>query len=159
VARAGFALRVREQDGIRELQLKSLTPGQGAWHQRREMRWRLEDGISLDAWLETGEGAFLKAILDGRPLQPLFSIHQKRHEAPVLDPSGHSFALLSLDEVTWHADGNTARAWELEVELLPEEDAHALRAVQRALDALPGLTPQRESKYERGLQLLRGKAR
>jgi len=84
----------------------------------------------------------------------LFTIRQQRHEAHVLDETGAPFALLSLDEVHWRAGERDARAWELEIELLPEGNEARLRALAEALQAMPGLHPQAASKYERGLALL-----
>jgi inorganic triphosphatase YgiF len=87
-------------------------------------------------------------------LRPLFSIRQKRLEGRVLDDTGQPFALLSLDEVLWQAAGQEERGWELEIELLPGADEAILRRLAAALEAMPDLTPQASSKYERGMALL-----
>ena len=153
LARAGYALRFRRKGERAELQLKSLTPGAGAGHARRELRIPTDYPTQPERWPATPEAAFLREIVGNDPLEPLFTIHQTRHEAPVLDAQGRPVALLSLDEVRWTAGEKEARAWELEAELLPGGDEAALRALQEALSALPGLHPQAESKYERGLAL------
>jgi inorganic triphosphatase YgiF len=95
----------------------------------------------------------LRKILGHRPLQPLFTIHQQRHEARVLDAAGAPFALLSLDEVRWQAGEREQQAWELEIELLSGGNEALLRALAETLRAMPGLPPQSLSKYERGLTL------
>ena len=156
LARAGYALRFRRRGEKRELQMKSLTPASGPRHIRHEIRIPTDTPTQPDHWPNTPETTLLRDILDGQLPQPLFSIHQIRHEAPVLDPSGRPFALLSLDQVRWEANGKEARAWEMEVELLPDREESALNALQQALSTLPGLNPQAQSKYEQGMQLLAG---
>ena len=154
LARAGYALRFRRKGDKTELQLKSLTPASGPWHARRELRIPTDTPTDAERWPDIPATAYLRKLIKNQPLQPLFTIHQIRHEAPVLKASGGPFALLSLDEVRWVAGEREARAWELEAELLPDGDEAVLRALQQALAALPGLHPQAESKYERGLKLL-----
>jgi len=154
VAQAGYALRFRRKGDKASLQLKSLTPAAGAWHQRRELHIATEHPTAPAHWPDTPEARFLRRMLDDAPLQPLFTIHQQRHEARMLDETGAAFALLSLDDVHWRADQREERAWELEIELLPEGKEAALHRLAEALHALPGLHPQAASKYERGLALL-----
>jgi len=155
VARAGYALRFRRKNGKTALQLKSLTPASGAWHQRRELHIPTDRPTEPDRWPDTPEARALREILGDEPLQPLFTIHQQRHEARVLDESETPFALLSLDQVRWQAGQQEERAWELEIELLPEGNEQLLRALAGALQSATGLHPQATSKYERGLALLR----
>lgn len=155
VQRAGLALRFRQQETKPSaLQLKSLTRGQGAWHARQEQHIPTDQPTHPHAWPDTDPARWLKTLLHDQPLQPLFTIHQTRHEAPVLDDQGHPFALLSLDQVRWLAGPRQEEAWELEIELQKAEDAPKLQALQQALAQLPSLQPQVESKYERGLRLL-----
>ena len=154
LARAGFALRFRRKGEKRVLQVKSLTPATGAWHARRELAIPTDMPTPPTRWPDTSEAAFLREIIGDQPVQPLFTLHQIRHEAPVLDEQGNAFALLSVDEVQWQAEEKEARAWELEAELLEGGDEARLRTLQQALTTLPGLTPQAESKYERGLKLI-----
>lgn len=154
VARAGYALRFRQSDAERMLQLKSLTPTAGALHRREEVHLPTTAPTSPQKWPDGPEKRLLLAILDKRPLVPLFSIRQRRHVAPVLDESGRSFALLTLDEVRWRAGEQERRAWELEVELLPQGDESRLQALARELSTFSGLRPQPMSKYQRGRLLL-----
>ncbi len=156
VARAGYALRFRRKNGGASLQLKSLTPASGVWRRRRELYIPTEHPTEPERWPHTPEADMLRAIVGEQPLERLFTIHQQRHEAQALDEQGAPFALLSLDEVRWRAGQRDARAWELEIELPPQGDEAALRALAHALQAMPGLHPQAESKYERGLALLQG---
>ena len=155
VARAGYALRFRRKNGNSALQLKSLTPASGAWHQRRELHIPTERPTEPKRWPDTPEARRLRQILGNASLLPLFIIYQQRHEARVLDEGGTPFALLSLDQVRWQAGRRKEQAWELEIELLPGGDEQLLRALAEALQAMPGLHPQALSKYERGLALLR----
>ena len=154
VVQEGYALRYRRKGEKTSLQLKSLTPAAGAWHQRQELHIPTNQPESPDRWPDTPEARFLRQTLGSQPLRPLFTIHQKRHEAQVLDERGVPFALLSLDQVLWQGDGREERAWELEIELLPEADEALLHRLADALQTLPGLTPQAASKYERGMTLL-----
>jgi len=154
VAAAGYALRFRRKGEKAALQLKSLTPASGAWHQRRELHIPTGHPTKPGRWPDTPEARFLRQTVGDQPLQLLFSIHQKRHEAQVLDENGIPFALLSLDEVLWQGAGREERGWELEIELLPGADESLLHQLADALQATPGLKPQAASKYERGLALL-----
>ncbi len=154
VARAGYALRFRRKGDKASLQLKSLTPATGAWHRRRELHIVTEHPTRPQRWPDTPAARLLREIVAEQPLRPLFTIHQQRHEARVLDETGLPFALLSLDEVRWQADEKERRAWELEIELLPQGDEASLRKLAAALQATPGLHPQAVSKYERGMILV-----
>ncbi len=154
VAQAGYALRFRRKGAKTSLQLKSLTPASGAWHQRRELHIATGHPAEPERWPDTPEARFLQELLSGQPLHPLFTLHQRRHEAQTLGETGKPFALLSLDDVRWQAGGKTKQAWELEIELLPEGKEMALRRLAAALRDLPGLHPQAASKYERGLAML-----
>ena len=154
IARAGYALRFRRKGDKASLQLKSLTPATGAWHRRRELHIATDHPTQPERWPDTPEADFLREILGQRSLQSLFTIHQQRHEARVLDAAGAPFALLSLDEVRWQAGKREQRAWELEIELLPQGNEALLQALAEALRAMPGLHPQARSKYERGMALL-----
>jgi inorganic triphosphatase YgiF len=154
VAQAGYALRIRRKGDETALQLKSLTPAAGAWHRRRELHIPSADPQHPDRWPHTPEARFLRKVIGGRPLQPLFNVHQQRHEAQVLDESGAPFGLLSLDQVRWEAHGRSKEAWEMEIELLPGGDEARLRALADALQKMTGLHPQTISKYEQGLALL-----
>ena len=154
VARAGYALRFRRKGSKAELQLKSLAPAAGAWHRRRELHIPTTHPQHPERWPDTPEARFLREVLGDRSLRPLFTIHQQRHEAQVLDESGAPFGLLSLDQVRWEVDGRSEEAWEMEIELLPGGDEAQLRALADALQEVAGLHPQRASKYERGRALM-----
>ncbi len=154
IARAGYAMRFRRKGSRAEIQLKSLHPSQGARHARQELHIPTSYPTQPERWPPTPEAALLKEIIGHQSLQPLFTIHQVRHEAPVLEHNGAPFALLSLDKVHWIAEGKEARAWELEIELLPGGSEASLQRLQKALSTMPGLSPQAASKYERGLALL-----
>ncbi len=155
IARAGYAMRFRRKGLRAEVQLKSLQAAQGPRHTRQELHIPTQFPTQPDRWPQTPEASFLRDIIGNQSLQPLFTIHQTRHEAPVFDEDGNPLALLSLDDVRWMAEGKEARAWELEIELLPGGKDSALQRLQAALAAMPGLFPQKTSKYERGLALLK----
>jgi inorganic triphosphatase YgiF len=154
IARTGYALRFRRKGDNASLQLKSLSPAAGSWHRRRELHISTPHPTEPERWPDTPEADFLREILGQRSLQSLFTIHQQRHEARVLDAAGAPLALLSLDEVRWQAGKREQRAWELEIELLPQGNEALLQALAEALRAMPGLHPQARSKYERGMALL-----
>lgn len=155
VAQAGWALRFRRQEGRGFLELKSLTPAAGAWHERQELRIDTEHPTEPDRWPQTPEAAFLREIIGDQPLESLFTLHQTRHEAQLLDGSDKPFALLSLDKVHWQAGERQAQAWELEIELREGVSPARLVALADYLKSMPGLKPQTVSKYERGLALLK----
>ncbi len=155
LARAGYALRYRRQHHQGELQAKSLTPAQGAWHAREEWSIPTHDPTDPAAWPDTPEARTLRQWLGDAPLQPLFTVHQVRHQAPVLDDKERVIAQLSLDQVRWQAGEHEEEAWEFELELQPSGDERQLHALQQILCQAPGLRPQAQSKYERGMMLVR----
>ena len=154
VASAGYALRFRRKGSRAELQLKSLTPAAGAWHRRQELHIPTTDPQHPQNWPHTPAARFLREMLGDRPLRPLFTIYQQRHQARVLAKSGEPFGELSLDLVRWEAGGRSKQAWEMEIELLPEGDETELWALAQALQNIQGLHPQPTSKYEQGIALL-----
>ena len=154
LARSGYALRLRRKKNDAALQLKSLSPATGALHRRRELIIPDAQDANPDHWPVSPETRFLRQLSGGQPLQELFTIHQKRHEANVLDEQGLPFALLSLDEVIWMAGKKKASAWEMEIELLPEGDESKLLKLADELQKEGAMHPQIKSKFERGLALL-----
>ena len=154
VAQAGYALRYRRKNGHTQLQLKSLTPASGAYHRRRELHIPTDSPTDPSRWPDTPEAQWLRELVGDQPLQSLFAIHQKRHEAQIMDESGSPFALLSLDQVRWQAGEREKQGWELEIELLPGMDEKPLQALADFLQHTPELHPQAISKYERGMALL-----
>ncbi len=155
LARAGYALRYRRQHLQGELQVKSLTPATGAWHAREEWAIPTQDPTDPSAWPDTPEARTLRQWIGNAPLQPLFTIHQIRHQAPVLDDKNRVIAQFSLDQVHWQAGERKEMAWELELELQSSGDESQLQELQRILCQAPGLRPQSQSKYERGMALFR----
>ncbi len=154
VAKAGYALRYRRKNGNASLQLKSLTPASGAFHRRQELHIPTDSPTDSTHWPDTPEARQLRSLVGDHPLRPLFTIHQKRHEAQIMDEEGSPFALLSLDQVQWQAGEREKRGWEFEIELLPDKDEKLLQALADFLQRTPELHPQAISKYERGMALL-----
>jgi inorganic triphosphatase YgiF len=154
VARAGYALRHRQKEGKKLLQLKRLSPASHSLHRRQELHIFTEHPFMPGRWPDTPEARFLRQIIGDAPLQPLFTLQQQRHEAHISQPNAFPFALLSLDDVRWLAGRREARAWELEIELLPSGHEAQLRTLATLLQDEPDLVPQPITKYERGLALL-----
>jgi inorganic triphosphatase YgiF len=153
LAQKGYALRLRKQHQNVILQLKSLTTVQGALHRREELNIPVQD-TDPDHWPNAPATELLKTLLDGHPMQELLTIHQRRHVAPLLNQQNQAFAQLSLDEVLWKVAGHMDRAWELEIELLPDADETQLQELERLLEDKLNMRPQPLSKFERGLALV-----
>lgn len=152
--RGGYACRVRlDGDGGRLLTLKSLTPAEGAWHERDELEvWLPPDGrLDIAGWPAGAATALASQISAGQPLALLFDLRQERHQRLAAAVGSSAPAVeLSIDAVRL---GGAApiELLGVEAELLPAGDVGDLRAIAHELQHGWGLQPELLSKFERGL--------
>ena len=79
IHRAGFALRIRSEDGKSEATLKSLRSNSAEMADRRELSETLESTESESIARSTGPvGTRVHAVSGAHPLQPLFEVHTSR---------------------------------------------------------------------------------
>ena len=155
IHRAGFALRIRSEDGKSEATLKSLHSNSTAMADRRELSERLDSTHSESIAHAKGPvGTRVQAVSGAHPLQPLFEVHTSRqrytvHAANDEQPLGE----IALDETVIsrpHGEPETSMQ-RVEVEALTE--AHEpLQTLVNALRTDCSLRSASDSKYSQGLK-------
>ena len=156
IIKGGYAARLRERDGRMIATLKSLTPADGALHNREELEIDVgEDGWHPQTWPESDAKSVTLRLGGELPLRELFQVRQTRLVRPVY--RDHVIiAEWSLDQGEIAVGDHTAPLRELEVELVESGTPHDLRVLASAIGHVPGVTPQPMSKFERGLRLTMG---
>jgi triphosphatase len=155
IHRAGFALRIRSEDGKSEATLKSLRSNSAEMADRRELSEALESTESESIARSTGPvGMRVHAVSGMHPLQPLFEVHTSRqryavHAANDEKPLGE----IALDETVIsrpHGEPQTS-IQRVEVEALT--DAHEpLQTLVNALRSGCSLESASDSKFSQGLK-------
>lgn len=150
--RAGYACRLRQEDGSVLASLKEMTGvADDGIHRRREVEVPLPAPLEPDDWPEGPVRESLRTLSRGQPLRLLFELRQlrARRQAQQRD---RVVALLSLDRVSLSV-GSLHTTWlEVEVELTGEgEEAELRRLCAFLLDHFPA-QPQPQSKFERALR-------
>jgi len=162
ILQAGYACRLRSKDtssaaegrGAVLATLKGLggADATSGIHQREELEvW--VNGPDPSNWPESHARDLVLRLGGGRPLAELFSLHQERHlrllyRASLTDIP--PLAELSLDLVA-PGDNESDAYYELEIELLNEDDIAGLELIAAHLHSTWGLKPEARSKFERGL--------
>src|SRR6202522_2911887 len=155
IHRAGFALRIRSEDGKSEATLKSLQSNHAEMADRRELSEMLESSESESIARSTGPvGTRVHAVSGVRTLQPLFEVHTSRqryavHAAIDEKPLGE----IALDEtVISHPHGQPQTSMQrVEVEALTE--AHEpLQSLVNTLRPWCSLELASDSKFSQGLK-------
>jgi inorganic triphosphatase YgiF len=152
--RGGYACRVRlDGEGGRLLTLKSLTPAEGAWHERDELEvWLPPDGsLDIAGWPPGAATALASQLSAGQPLVLLFEVRQERYQRLAAAAGSPAPAVeLSIDATRFGVDA-PSELLGVEAELLPAGDVGDLRAIADELQHGWGLQPEMLSKFERGL--------
>jgi triphosphatase len=155
IHRAGFALRIRSEDGKSEATLKSLRSNSAEMADRRELSETLESTESESMARSTGPvGTRVHAVSGAHPLQPLFEVHTSRqryavHAANDEKPLGE----IALDETVIsrpHGQPQTS-IQRVEVEALTEA-YEPLQALVKALRSVCSLESASDSKFSLGLK-------
>jgi len=156
---AGYACRLRADEGAVIATLKGLGGAEGAVHRRLEEEVRLT-AWSPDptSWPESAARTLALELAGGAELRPLFDLNQRRARADLLD-GDRRVGQLSLDRV-WldltapHRPVRSGSYHELEIELTPAGTEADLAVIAGELATVWGLLPESRSKFERGLALV-----
>jgi inorganic triphosphatase YgiF len=149
-----FAARLREntKSGELLLTLKRMGPqAHGPIHTRDEYETSVP-GPDIADWPEGEVRRLAEEIASSQPLRDLVTVDQTR-TISYLYQGERRVAEMSLDEVAMQTPDEPVRAYELEVEMLPDGDISDLRIISRVLTEEYGLAPQPLSKFERALAL------
>jgi CHAD domain-containing protein len=157
---AGYACRLRSEGDALLVTLKGIGGSQGAVHRRAEEEVNLPEWLpDPGGWPASAARTLAVGLAAGAPLEPLFSLEQRRTRADLLD-GDRRVAQLSLDHVQLDLQDrpHTARSayYELEVELAPAGTETDLASIAADLGTAWRLTPEPRSKFERALTFLRG---
>jgi triphosphatase len=156
LARAGFALRLRNGGVHGEATLKSLRGGSDGLKRRREITQPLADAQIAALLAAPGPVAErARAVAGGEPLEPLFTAHTHRDVFQALSGDVDA-AKITLDstELSSGADVTGPALQRVEVEL----QSGSMGQLQPLLDELratAGLEPARTSRFEAGLAAAR----
>lgn len=151
----GYSCRLRTQGDTVVATLKGLGESAGAVHRRDEQEVALPAALLDPAeWPESPARELALSLTRGAALGPLFDLHQTRTKANLMQ-GARRVAEWSLDEVRAVVGQRPAFYYELEAELGPDGTEADLHALTQALQAECGLVPERNSKFMRGLEMLR----
>lgn len=155
LARAGFALRIRQHAGQSIVGVKSLRrrDGPSGLHRREELEGPAEPGALPRDWPPSPARSLVLELAGDAPLVEVVTIRQLRRKREFRRDD--ATMELSLDEVDVIVHGRVIERFEeLEAELVagPEE---ALDALIDAFEETPGLGPVDGSKLERALTAAR----
>lgn len=154
MARAGFAVRVRQSGGTTVVSVKSLarTEGPGGAHRREELEGPADRTVGPLEWPPSDARSLVLELAGDAPLVEVVTIRQLRRKRVVRD--GDTRVELSLDEVDVVARSRVVdRFVELEAELVKgAEERLATLADVFATD--PALEPSTGSKLEAAMALL-----
>lgn len=150
--RAGYACRLRQEDGSALASLKATTDvADGSIHRRREIEVPLPAPLEPADWPDGPARDLVCALSRGQPLRPLFELRQLRARRRV-QQGERVAALLLLDQVSLFADSRQTNWLEVEIELAEEGTEDDLRSLCASLLAHFPLQPQPQSKFERALR-------
>ena len=151
--RAGYALRIRELEGVAEATMKALAPGtSGGLKVRREISEPLENadiGALRDS--EGPVGWRLRALAGKEKLEELFEVHTRRVSHEISGPEG-LLGELALDETRIPSSGGEpVEIHRIEIESAAG-DSEALEPFVEDLREACDLGPSVESKFGSGLR-------
>jgi triphosphatase len=155
IHRAGFALRIRSENGKSEATLKSLRSNSAEMADRREMSETLESTESESIARLTGPvGTRVHAVSGAHPLQALFEAHTSRqryavHAANDDKPLGE----IALDETVISRPHGQPQISMQRIEVEALTDAHeSLQPLVKALRSGCSLESASDSKFSQGLK-------
>ncbi len=156
LAKAGFAVRLRQSGADTIVSVKSLAAGEGDGGavERDELEGPADRVAPAAEWPASDARSLVLEHAGDAPLVERVTIRQLRHRR--LLKAGDSRVELSLDEVDVVSRGRIVRSFtELEAELV-KGDASLLGALARRLDAETGLARSGHSKLEAALAAIDG---
>lgn len=157
---ARWACRLRTRGDRITLSLKGRpNRASGGWlHRRPEVEGPATVERRPTAWPPSPARDLLERLTGGDPLDERFVLRQERVERSVAHGT-HRIGTLSLDTVeVEHRGAPVGRLHVVELELRPDtEDEAILEPLARELSAIPGLSPEPDTKLERALALIAGR--
>jgi len=155
IFRAGYALRVRSEDGKSEATLKSLHTNTGAKADRRELNEMIDTGAGdWNGQSDGPVGSRVQAVSGSLPLQPLFEVRTSRQRYAVHAPhEEQQLGEIALDETVISRPNGQPQTSLQRVEVEAKTDAH--EPLQRLVDALRSncsLEAAADNKYSQGLK-------
>jgi CHAD domain-containing protein len=161
LARAGYGARLRRMGRRTLVTVKSVARGRGraaALHDRLELEAPATRELDPARWPESDARTLVQRWTGAEALVTLLTIEQHRRERD-LRLDGRVVARLSLDSGFVKRDGRELGAVDvLEIEaaaLAPAEARRVLAAVAAAVDGVGALRPERRSKEELGLAMVK----
>ncbi|MFL5675643.1 MAG: CHAD domain-containing protein [Chloroflexota bacterium] len=155
IARAGYAVRIRQTARGTIVSAKSLarTDGAGGSMRREELEGPADPEASPLDWPPSDARSLVLELAGDAPLVDVVTIRQMRRKRIV--KTAESRVELSLDEVEVVSAGRVIdRFVELEAELVKGAE-EGLAELAVVFDGDPGLTPETGSKLEAGLEAIR----
>ncbi len=152
--RTGFALRIRERDGVREATLKSLRSARDDLADRQEITEALEDGPTTLSQAPGAVGSRMREIAGTTPLETLFRAETVRQRfAARRRKQAQDAAEIALDETCLYTrDGALLdRLRRVEIEATGG-DTKSLAPFVAALQATCALARAGENKFAAGLR-------
>lgn len=147
-------LREPTNGGSPLITLKRLgAPPENAIHSREEYQTEVSS-LDINSWPDGEPKAIAREVAGEQILVDFITVDQNR-TVSILTDAERKVAELSLDEITMQTATEPVRAYELEVELLPDGTLQDLRTIGEMLTGEYGLTPQPLSKFERAMMLSR----
>jgi CHAD domain-containing protein len=149
IASAGYAARIRVDDGEAIVTMKATTPMADGVADRTEVEGPAGALADPAGWEPSPARSMLVDLMTSEPLEEIVTLRQDRTRRRYGDDA--TSVEVSLDDVDVMLGESVADEFaELEIELL-HGDADALRAIKAVLDADPGLRPVKQSKLDRAL--------
>jgi triphosphatase len=155
IHRAGFALRIRSEDGKSEATLKSLRSNRAEMADRRELSEMLESSESESIARSTGPvGTRVHAVSGARTLQPLFEVHTSRQRYAVHATNDEMpLGEIALDETVISRPHGQPQTSMQRVEVEALTDAHEpLQSLVKTLRSGCSLESTSDSKFSQGLK-------
>jgi len=154
LARAGYAVRLRQTHGDTIVSVKSLraTSGAGGSFRRVELEGPADRAVPARAWGASDARSLVLEHAGDAPLVERVTIRQLRHKRVI--KAGTSRAELSLDDIDVVAGGRIVGSFvDIEAELVKGDEA-ILAEIAGTMDAEAGLTRATTSKLEMALALV-----
>ena len=155
IHRAGFALRIRSEDGKSEATLKSLRSNRSEMADRRELSEMLAGSASESIARSTGPvGTRVHAVRGAHALQPLFEVHTSRQRYAVRAANEEKpLGEIALDETVISRPHGQPQSRMQRVEVEALTDAHeSLRSLVKTLRSGCSLEAASDSKFSQGLK-------
>jgi CHAD domain-containing protein len=155
IFRAGYALRVRSEEGKSEATLKSLHANTGAKVDRRELNETIEnDASDWNGQSDGPVGSRVQAVSGSLPLQPLFEVRTSRQRYAVHAPhEEQQLGEIALDETVISRPNGQPQTSLQRVEVEAKTDAHEpLQTLVDALRSNCSLEAAADNKYSQGLK-------